>query len=335
MPFNSHVQDGQQLDVLSTFYVPGRTRHLVTRALHLDGTKSIDHPAELPITRRWSYILLVAYDGTDYNGWQVQLGNRKKRTIQGVLEAALCTCLCTDRTELKVQGAGRTDAGVHALGQVVQFYTNQQLSQLDTLHLRLNSLLPYDVRVMSTQATPMDFSVRLSALWKEYHYKLGYGTVSNPLERRHRAFIRGPLDVPAMADAIAAFEGTHDFSAFANRYEDGLSTVRTLIKARIVEEPGGLRIELRGSGFLYKMVRHIVGATISVGRGRLTKQDIQRLLESGLSSSCKHGEYRGWKVAEACGLCKIHVEYPSWDDINAPLHPNLPHDKVGRLAFTL
>ncbi|GLI71304.1 hypothetical protein VaNZ11_016446, partial [Volvox africanus] len=178
---------------------------------------------------RFSHRLIVAYDGTDYCGWQLQ---PSAPTVQRFLESALCTVLREDRAVLGVRAAGRTDSGVHARGQVVQFSCNRELD-FDKMPYKLNSVLPHDIRVLSITRTAPDFSVTCSALGKCYHYSLTNAETHDPLRHRYAMHVRKPLDLVAMRAAAGALEGTHDFTQFSNIGEEGgrprkRNTIKTL-----------------------------------------------------------------------------------------------------------
>jgi tRNA pseudouridine38-40 synthase len=281
-----------------------------------------------------SFRLTVAYDGTAYSGWQLQ---PKAPTIQSVLEAALATALREPRETLGASAAGRTDAGVHAAGQVVQFRTLRP-DAIDTAKLpsKLNSLLPWDVRVLDARATAPDFNVTVSATGKVYHYTVDTGAAHDPLAFRTRAHAKKPLDVAAMRAAAALLVGTHDFTQFSNETPERLrrNPVKTLRRLDVVGVDGGLRLEVEGSGFLYKQVRHMTGALLAVGEGKLGLDAIAERLAAGNSRPPgAGGAWRGYNVAPAKGLCLRCVQYPpEVDDPNAWLYPDLPHDEWGRLV---
>ncbi|KXZ50137.1 hypothetical protein GPECTOR_17g773 [Gonium pectorale] len=303
-----------------------------------------------PIGPRWllarlghlSYRLIIAYDGTDYCGWQLQ---PSAPTVQRALEAALCTVLRTERGVLGVRAAGRTDSGVHARGQVVQFSCNKDLD-VSKMPYKLNSVLPHDIRVLRIHRTAPDFSVTCSALGKCYHYSVTNSEVHDPLRNRYAMHVRKPLDLAAMREAAAAMVGTHDFTQFSNIGEEGgrprkRNPVKTLRRVDVVKleelAPGALRIEVEGNGFLYKMVRHISGVLMAVGEGRLPPATVTRMLEVGSNAppGC-NGRYRGYNVAPAKGLCLHEVFYdPRVDDPSTILYPDLLHDEYGRLLESI
>lgn len=280
-----------------------------------------------------SYTIQLAYDGTDYWGWQLQAapavpaapagsGKRQRRprpTIQLRLEQALAKTTGESREELKVQAAGRTDAGVHASGQVAQFFTRRKTPDPPALLRALNSRLPPDIRAVAAAEVPLDFNVRY-ALRKTYTYDLHLEPVADPFLHRFRHHPRRPerLNLDAMSDAARLFVGTHNFAAFASTSGDGAgkSAVKTIVRYQLLPIEGGARLEVEGSGFLYKQVRHMTGALLAVGTGLLAPGAIEAALAAGSqpgSGAQLHG-FRGYMVAEAKGLCLKEVQYPSASD---------------------
>ncbi|KAG2443316.1 hypothetical protein HYH02_009383 [Chlamydomonas schloesseri] len=290
-----------------------------------------------------SHRLILAYDGTDYCGWQLQPA---APTVQAKLEAALCTVLREDRGVLGVRAAGRTDSGVHARGQVVQFSCDRELPG-DKLAYKLNAVLPPDIRVMAVRRTAPDFSVTCSPIGKTYHYNITNSEAADPLRHRYAFHVRKPLDLGAMRAAAAAMVGTHDFTQFSNIGEEGgrprkRNPVKTLRRVDVVELdpvafPGGVRIEVEGTGFLYKMVRHIAGVLVAVGERKLPPSIVAEMLEVGNNAPPgRHGTYRGYNVAPARGLTLHEVQYdPRVDDPTALLYPELRHDEYGRLLESI
>ena len=274
------------------------------------------------------YKLTLAYDGTGYHGFQLQRGPQRQDTVQRRLEAALTRFTGLPREALKVQAAGRTDAGVHARGQVAQFSTpGGDFRALDgaTLQRALNSLLPPDIRVLCAARAPPDFNARF-ALWKTYHYDISTAPVADPFTARFRHCPSRPelLDLEAMEAAAAAFVGTHDFSAFSSLPHDGSarSPVKTLRAFSLEPLDGGVRWVVSGNGFLYKQVRHMVGALLAVGGGRLPAAAVAEALARGADFAPpqrRHG-FRGWMVAEAKGLTLHGAVYPPHDDPSRPMY---------------
>ena len=224
--------------------------------------------------------LTIAYDGTDFHGWQIQAN---KPTIQGELVNVLQR-LTQDKIYL--HGAGRTDAGVHALGQVASFKTQSALSSQE-FQRALNALLPPTIRVVGVEEVGPDFHARWSARCKTYLYRLYRGKVVPPMIWRFVLHYPFPLDEDAMGAAAARFVGTHDFAAFAASAESEdedheRSTMREIYSAKLVRSEDGqeLVFTVSGRSFLRYMVRKMVGTLLDVGRGRLTPQDIERLYET-------------------------------------------------------
>ena len=211
----------------------------------------------------------MEYDGTDYAGWQVQ---PDVVTLQGTLEEALEKIL---KEPTRVHGSGRTDAGVHAAGQVAHFETSSRMTP-DEFERALNGLLPDDVRVLAAEEAPAGFHSRFSAQSRTYRYAVAY--VDSVFTRRHAHYVGAPLDVAAMRQAAAALEGEHDFAAFGNLSDDYDSTTRRVKEIRIEETLTGLEIYVTANAFLYKMVRNVVGTLLAVGRGELAPEDVGRLL---------------------------------------------------------
>jgi tRNA pseudouridine38-40 synthase len=225
---------------------------------------------------RQRYKITIAYDGTDYSGWQIQ---QNAKSIQGEITKAMETIT---QEKIKLVGSGRTDAGVHALAQVAHFDSEKDLDPLRFLGA-LNSLLPKTIRVKSLEKVPSNFHAILSARGKEYHYHIGIGPIHDPFNYHYRTFLFKELDWEKIRKAKEFFIGTHDFTAFSNAPQEGSvarDPVRTIYRIDIIEEPGGIRLEFEGNGFLYKMVRNIVGTLMMVGMGRLQIEDIPRLLAS-------------------------------------------------------
>ena len=241
---------------------------------------------------------IVAYDGTDFHGWQVQPG---LATIQGTLEKLLTGL---EGTPVPVAGSGRTDAGVHALAQVAAFSLRNPIP-VDNLRKALNRLLPPAIRIVTAVEAPPDFDPRRDATAKTYEYRIWRGAVCPPFEWRYTHHHPYPLSLEPMMAAAGVFRGTHDFSAFAAadaRDALGLSKVRTIFDAQFEPEGDRLLFRVRGSGFLKHMVRNIVGTLLEVGKGNLDEDALRRRLEPGCPDKCG-------PRAPARGLFLISVEY--------------------------
>jgi tRNA pseudouridine38-40 synthase len=213
--------------------------------------------------------LTLEYDGTAYAGWQLQ---PEVATVQGAVEEALGKIL---KEPTRLHGAGRTDAGVHAAGQVAHFETASAMTPLE-FERALNSLLPDDVRVVAAEEAPPGFHARYSARARTYRYAVSF--VDSVFTRRHALYVPGPLDAAAMRRAAALLVGEHDFAAFGNLSDDYDTTVRRLTEARVEETLNGLEFYLTADAFLYKMVRNVVGTLLRVGRGELAPEEAGRLL---------------------------------------------------------
>lgn len=276
---------------------------------------------------RKRYRMRVKYDGTNYNGWQLQ---HHQPSVQGLLETVISIKL---QQPIRLVGAGRTDAGVHARGQAIHFDLLNATVAPDrieaTLH-QLNNILPSDVRVYNLELAPAatfvdalqqerPWHAMLGAKGKHYAYRLHAGAVADPLQRLTRFHEHRKLDIPLLFRAAACFEGTHDFSAFSNNPRDKVKQlllagegkkVRTIRAVRVLDEgDGNLRLDFFLDGALYKMVRNIVGAILAVSSGKLALGDLQRLLNGSL----KRGELRSpWNAAPAHGLCLEHVFYDDY-----------------------
>jgi tRNA pseudouridine38-40 synthase len=216
-----------------------------------------------------TFKITLSYDGTDYVGWQRQASGV---SIQGLIEEAL---RALDGRTVTVAGAGRTDAGVHALGQVASFSISREIEPA-ALVRALNAHLPHAVRVLDAEAAPADFHPRFAARTKTYQYRLCNTEVMSPFEHGYAWHVPGPLDVEAMRAAARLVEGRHDFAAFQATGSSVTTTVRDVSSSRVVECGSALRAphsatlcyEVTGGGFLRHMVRIIVGSLVEIGRGR-------------------------------------------------------------------
>ena len=236
------------------------------------------------------YRALVEYDGTDFSGFQVNPG---KRTVQGVLETALTRL--GDEGERRVDGAGRTDAGVHATGQVIAFTYTGRLTATE-LDRALDALLPPDIAIRGVRRVPNAFHPRYAARYREYRYSVWNGPRS-PLRERTALGLRAPLDTAAMSRAGSVFIGRHDFSAFgaADR-----SPVRTVHAVRVRREGRLVTIDVRADAFLRGMVRRMVAVLLEVGLGRIEETAVRTALAGT-------GPALDWVSAPAKGLCLRRV----------------------------
>ena len=216
----------------------------------------------------------VTYDGTNYAGWQLQPNGK---TVQEIVEGAVGKIA---GRAVRVHGSGRTDAGVHAKGQVANCSFDTQLSSA-TLLRALNANLPEDVRVLRVQEVGSKSHARFSAKGKEYRYQIDCGVVADPFLRAYAWHHPRSLNVAAMRKAARLLKGRHDFSALsANPMRPVESPVRTISKLTLTKPDNLLTISVRANGFLYKMVRAIVGALVKVGEGRLTVEELRKLMKA-------------------------------------------------------
>jgi tRNA pseudouridine38-40 synthase len=246
----------------------------------------------------------VSYDGTDFSGWAPQLA---RRTVAGVLTDALAQLL---RTAVALTVAGRTDAGVHATGQVVSADLPADLDPAWALH-RLARLLPVDVRVTAITAVPPDFDARFSALCRHYRYRVATAPWgAEPLRARDTLAWPHALDLEAVAAASIGLLGEHDFAAFCRRRE-GATTVRLLQRLEWTREPDGVvTAAVSADAFCHSMVRSLVGALLDVGRGRRHADWPSALLRRGERAS-------DVPVAPAHGLTLARVDYPPDEELAA------------------
>ncbi len=220
-------------------------------------------------------VLCIAYDGSQYLGWQK---TKEGPSIEGALQLALETIL---QHTISLQAASRTDRGVHATGQVVNFFTPNTINTAN-LQKRLNQLLPDDIVVRDIYHAADDFHPTLHATKKEYHYHIASGLLMLP-HLRHTHWHVPSVALDTMERACSAFVGTHDFKAFCNHRKDLCyeSTIRTLFAVKLEEQPHSTcRITLFGDHFLYKMARNIVGTLVDIGKGNITIDEIKSIFAS-------------------------------------------------------
>lgn len=240
-----------------------------------------------------NYRLVVGYDGTDFRGWQRQPDGR---TVQGVLEEAVFK---VTRKRTVVHGAGRTDAGVHALGQVAGFRGAFKLTD-EVLFRALNAVLPADVRVFSLEEAPPGFHARRSARSKLYRYRIVHAPQASPLDRRYVLHWPYPLKLGAMREAARLFVRTADFTAFSSNRDR--SPVRTVTRSELRRSGDEIVYTVEAQGFLRYMVRTIVGTLLEVGRGRIRPADIEEIFGNRDRSLAG-------PTAPARGLTLVRVDY--------------------------
>lgn len=240
--------------------------------------------------------LIIQYDGTAYSGWQEQ---PNAPSIQETVELALAKII---GQRVRVQAAGRTDAGVHALAMPAVFHTESAVP-LRAFVDGINSHLPEDIAIQSAEEVPNDFRVIGGALNKTYRYSIYNAPVRSPLHRRTAWFVRAPLDLDAMRQAASRFIGTHDFSAFRGQNCTAATTQRRIDAIDIRQDGFLIIIDVTGGGFLKNMVRIMSGTLVDVGRGRFQPGHISTLLNTP-------DRTKGGVTAPPHGLCLLQVSYP-------------------------
>ena len=240
------------------------------------------------------YKMTVAYDGTDFSGWQIQNG---KRTVQGEIEKALYD-LTGEKT--RITGSGRTDTGVHAVGQVVHFDSDTSIPE-KRLYKAINAHLPKDIRVLSCDKTEEDFNACRSAKRKTYKYKMYVAETPLPTKDRYALCVL-KTDFEKMKSVCSKIEGTHDFKAFSSTGSSATTSVRTIYSCLLESKGQDIVLTVCGNGFLYNMVRIIAGTILEIGMGRRSEEDIEKAF------STQERKYAG-KTLDAKGLCLEKVEY--------------------------
>jgi len=238
---------------------------------------------------------VVEYDGTRYAGFQRQ---KREITVQEEIEKALAS---VTQEQTKIVGAGRTDAGVHATGQVISFSTGWK-RPLSELQRAVNALLPFDIAIFELSEVPLDFHARKSALSRRYRYTIFNRPLRSPLSRLYAYHWVGGLDLEAMKEALEHLIGVHDFASFGRARPRG-STVRQMVEVDCRREGDYIYIDLEANAFLKGMVRTIVGTLLLVGRGELSPQGFKEVLEAKDRS-------RAGDPLPAHGLCLTGVSYP-------------------------
>ena len=225
-----------------------------------------------------NYKLNIQYDGHKYNGWQKQ-GNTDS-TIQGILEDTISKYLSAFDSQsipIELNGSGRTDAGVHADGQVANFKTNIEISTDDFI-TNINDNLPKDIRVFGVEKVDINFHARLSATGKFYSYYIDNGDVASVFNKNYNLRVEAPLNLDAMRMAASFLEGEHNFISFCAKTDLKKTTVRTIYDIKITSNNGLVRICYHGNGFLYNMVRILTGTLIEIGLGKMSPGYIIEIL---------------------------------------------------------
>ncbi|SHJ67040.1 tRNA pseudouridine38-40 synthase [Dethiosulfatibacter aminovorans DSM 17477] len=247
-----------------------------------------------------NYKLTIAYKGTDYSGWQVQ---PQLKTVQGVVKETFKSMF---KSEIRLMGSGRTDAGVHALGQVANFKSEISIPP-EKLVQALNSNLPRDIRIKECCIMDDEFHSRFSAVGKTYLYYIYNSRVGSPFLKDYSYLIPYRLDFHKMEKAAEGFKGEHDFFGFMSTGSPVKDTVRTIYDIKLQKQNDMIAMEVTGNGFLYNMVRIIAGTLIDVGREKIHAEDIGKIIDSKDRS-------RGGHTAKANGLFLKKVYY-SEDEI--------------------
>lgn len=243
-----------------------------------------------------NFRFILEYDGTDFEGWQVQ---GPRRTVQGCLASALQTIV---GVPVQLMGAGRTDSGVHAEGQVANARLDTRLDAA-ALQRALNGNLPDDVAVRAVDVVADDFDARRSSRSKHYRYRIWNHPVRSPLRGRRAWWVRGSLDLDAIRKAAPAFVGRHDFASFQAAGSEVRTTVRSLIRVEVSGAPRDeIVFDFEGDGFLRYMIRNLVGTLVEVGRGARGADEIGAILEA-------RDRAAAGATAAAHGLTLVSVEY--------------------------
>jgi tRNA pseudouridine38-40 synthase len=243
-----------------------------------------------------NFRLVLGYDGSDFHGWQMQPG---LRTVQQVLEEALARL--TGEARVRVNASGRTDTGVHAVGQVVNFHSETKLAA-EVLLRAVNAHLPTDVVVRWAEVVSDDFDANRDAVRKLYRYVIHDGPVPDVFMRRYCHQSRWPLDATAMARAARALAGTHDFRCFETQWPNRATSVRTIIHIAVNRFGEWIWLDVEADGFLYNMVRAIAGTLINVGRGYWPEEEVAAIVAAG-------DRDRAGPTAPAEGLFLMRVTY--------------------------
>ena len=240
--------------------------------------------------------LTVAYDGTHYCGWQIQ---KNGITVEEVLNRTLSKFF---KTEIVVIGASRTDSGVHALGNVAVFDADVTMPP-EKISYAINNLLPDDIRIQRSEEVALDFHPRYCDTRKTYEYQIYNAQFPNPLMRLYSHFVYYHLDEEKMQQAADYLVGEHDFKSFCTPKDDVENTVRTIYYIQVMREGDVVKIRINGNGFLYNMVRIIVGSLMKVGMGMIPPEYVKEILDAKDRTKAGH-------KAAACGLTLVEIEYP-------------------------
>jgi len=241
-------------------------------------------------------MITLEYDGTNYSGWQIQ--KNTPHTIQQILQEALTVI---NKSPAEITGAGRTDAGVHALGQVANFNLDVSIP-VERIPVAINSLLPRDIVCKNAQEVPEDFHARFDARGKKYRYRIYNQLLPSAFLRNYAYHYKHKLDLSIMKKAAGYLVGTHDFKAFQASGSPITDTVRTIYRIEVIKKKPEIWLEVSGNGFLYNMVRIIAGTLIEAARGNIRLEDLEKIL---LSRDRKQAGF----TAPAHGLTLVEVYY--------------------------
>lgn len=239
--------------------------------------------------------LTIEYDGKDFNGWQKQ---PNKLNIQGTIEQAISKIT---GEEIKLDASGRTDAGVHSLGQVANFKTNSNLP-IERFPIAINANLKKSIRILSAEEVDDRFHSRLTCKQKTYRYIINNSLYGSAIYRNLEYHVPQKLDVEKMKEAAKYFEGEHDFKAFKASGTSSKSSIRKIYKAEVYKDEDRIFIELTGNGFLYNMVRIISGTLVDVGLGKTIPKDVESIILEGKRENAG-------KTLPAHGLYLVKVKY--------------------------
>ncbi|XXG80369.1 hypothetical protein AAC387_Pa09g1258 [Persea americana] len=264
----------------------------------------VPHQLENPTLPSYKWRMVIAYDGTKFSGWQYQ---ESPPTIQCIMEKALMSITKLERKDLALVGSSRTDAGVHAWGQVAHFVTPFSYDSLGSLHAALNGFLPSAIRVREISAARPEFHARFSTLSKTYQYKIYNGPIMDPFQRHCVYHSSYNLNADAMREATKHFIGKHDFSAFVNVTRDNGSRdpVKDIFRFDVIEMGALLQLEVEGSGFLYRQVRNMVALLLQIGKEALPPDIVPQILATRDRRELAKFAFS----APPHGLCLMSVKY--------------------------
>lgn len=239
--------------------------------------------------------LTIAYDGTNYSGWQRQ---QNARTIQEEIEKGLSKIM---KQKIKIDGSGRTDAGVHALGQVASFRADFTMP-VNRIPVAVNNYIPLDIAIKKAEEVEDSFHARYSAKGKKYIYKIYNAKIRNPINKNYTYLVKKDIDINKIKEASKYFLGEHDFKGFMSRGSNKINTIRTIYDIDIYKKDEYIILEYTGNGFLYNMVRIITGTLLDVSYGKINVMDLEDIIKSKIRKRSGH-------KAPAEGLYLAEVYY--------------------------